>query len=51
MKNWKQITQSGIQLRARKMIQTILYADDQVIVAESEDELQIVVNELNKTVK
>jgi beta-xylosidase len=33
------------------MIQTILYADDQVIVAESEDELQIAVNELNKIVK
>jgi beta-xylosidase len=33
------------------MIQTILYADDQVIIAESEDELQIAANELNKTVK
>jgi beta-xylosidase len=33
------------------MIQTILYADDQVIIAESEDALQIAVNELNKIVK
>jgi beta-xylosidase len=33
------------------MIQTILYADDQVIISESEDELQIAVNELNKIVK
>jgi hypothetical protein len=33
------------------MIQTILYADDQLIIAESEDELQIAVNELNKIVK
>jgi beta-xylosidase len=33
------------------MIKTILYADDQVIIAESEDELQIAVNELNKIVK
>jgi hypothetical protein len=32
------------------MIQTVLYADDQVT-AESEDELQIAVNELNKIVK
>jgi hypothetical protein len=33
------------------MIQTILYADDQMIIAESEDELQIAVNKLNKIVK
>jgi hypothetical protein len=33
------------------MIQTILYADDQVMVAESEDELQIAVNKFNKIVK
>jgi hypothetical protein len=33
------------------MIQTILYADDQVIIAESEEDLQIAVNELNKIVK
>jgi RNA binding exosome subunit len=50
MKEWKQTTQSGIQLRSGKIIQTILYADDQVITAESEDELQIV-NELDKIVK
>jgi hypothetical protein len=51
IKEWKQTTQSGIQLRSGKMIQTILYADDQVIKAESEDELQISVKELNKIVK
>jgi uncharacterized protein with PhoU and TrkA domain len=33
------------------MIQTILYADDQVIIAESEDELQTAANELKKIVK
>jgi hypothetical protein len=33
------------------MIQTILYADDQVILTESEDELQMAVNELDKIVK
>jgi beta-xylosidase len=37
--------------RSGKMIQTILYTDDQVIVAESEDELQMAVNELNRIVK
>jgi hypothetical protein len=51
IKEWKQTTQSGIQLRSGKMIQTILYAADQVIIAESEDELQIAANELNKIVK
>jgi hypothetical protein len=29
----------------RKIIQTLLYADDQVILAESEAELQIIANE------
>jgi hypothetical protein len=29
----------------------ILYADDQVIIAESKDELQMAVNELNKIAK
>jgi hypothetical protein len=29
---------------SRKVIQTVLYADDQVIIAESEDELQMAVN-------
>jgi hypothetical protein len=51
IKEWKQTTQSGIQLGSGKMIQTILYADDQVIIAESVDELQIAVNKLNRIVK
>jgi hypothetical protein len=34
-----------------KIIQTILYADDQVIIAKSEDELQMAVNELNRIAK
>jgi hypothetical protein len=29
-----------------KIIQTILYTDDQVIIAKSEDELQMAVNEV-----
>jgi hypothetical protein len=51
IKEWKQTTQSGMQLRSGLMIQTILYADDQVLIAESEVELQIAVNELDKIVK
>jgi retron-type reverse transcriptase len=47
IKEWKLSTQNGIKLNS----QTILYADDQVIIAKSEDELQMTVNELNKIVK
>jgi hypothetical protein len=32
-------TQNGIQVTSGKVIQTILYADDQVIIAKSENEL------------
>jgi len=51
IKEFIQTTQNGIQLTSGKRIQTILYADDQVIIAKSEDELQMTVNELNKIVK
>jgi hypothetical protein len=37
-KVWKQTTQNGTQLTSGKRIQTILYADDQVIIAKSKDE-------------
>ena len=30
----------GIQLNNRKLVNTILYADDQILTATSEDELQ-----------
>jgi transcription antitermination factor NusA-like protein len=48
---WKQTTQNGIQVTSRKVTQTILYADDQDIIAKSEDDLQVTVNELNKIAK
>jgi hypothetical protein len=51
IKEWRQTTQIGIQLTFRKIIQTILYTDNQVTVAVSEDVLQIAANELNKTGK
>jgi hypothetical protein len=34
-----------------KVIQTILYADDQVIIAKSENKLQMAVNKLHKIAK
>jgi hypothetical protein len=40
-----------VQLTSGKRIQTILYADDQVIIAKSEDKLQMSVSELNKIAK
>jgi hypothetical protein len=48
IKEWKQTVNSGIQLNNKNKIQTILYADDQILITRSEDELQIAVNELNK---
>jgi beta-xylosidase len=51
IKEFIQTTQNGIQLTSGKRIQTILYADDQVIIAKSEDELQMAVNDLNKIAK
>jgi hypothetical protein len=38
-------------MTSRKRVQTILYAGDQVIIAKSEDELQMTVNDLNKIAK
>jgi hypothetical protein len=48
IKEWKQTVNNGIQLNNKNKIQTILYADDQIIITKSEDELQIAVNEPNK---
>ena len=37
----------GIQLNNRKLLNTILYADDQILIATSEDELQMMAYHLN----
>ena len=37
----------GIQLNKRKYINTILYADDQILIATSEDDLQKMAYHLN----
>ena len=37
----------GIQLNKRKYINTILYADDQILMATSEDDLQTMAYHLN----
>jgi hypothetical protein len=51
IKEWKQTNQNGIQLTSGKLIQRILYADVQVIIAKSEDELQMTITELDKFYK
>jgi hypothetical protein len=43
------VTKKGIQLTNRKTITTILYADDQILMATSEDELQTMAYHLNLT--
>jgi hypothetical protein len=50
IKEWKQTTENGIHLTSGKIIQAVLYADEQVIMA-SEDELQIAENKLNEVAK
>ena len=37
----------GIQLNNKKSVNTILYADDQILMATSEDDLQTVAHHLN----
>jgi hypothetical protein len=50
-KEWKQTTQNGIHVTSGKKIQTILYADDEVIIAENEVQLQMPVSGLNRIAK
>ena len=37
----------GIQLNNRKLVNMILYADDQILIAISEDDLQTMAHHLN----
>ena len=41
----------SIQLNNRKFVNTILYADDQILIAKSEDELQTMAYHLNRTAR
>jgi len=44
---FKRVMKKGIQLNNRKLVNTILYADDQILIATSEDELQTMAYHLN----
>jgi len=43
----KIVIKKGIQLNNRKLVNTVLYADDQILMATSEDDLQTVAYHLN----
>jgi len=45
------VIKKGMQLNNRKLVNTILYADEQILMATSEDDLQTVVHHLNLIVR
>jgi len=47
IEEFKIVTKKGIQLNNRKLVNTVLYADDQILIATSEDELQTTSYHLN----
>ena len=47
IQEFKIVIKKGIQLNNRKLVNTVLYADDQILMATSEDELQTVAYRLN----
>ena len=47
IQEFKTVIKKGIQLNNRKLVNTILYADDQILMVTSEDELQTVAYHLN----
>ena len=46
IQEFKRVIKKGIQLNNRKLVNTILYADDQVLMATSEDDLQTMAHHL-----
>jgi len=47
IQEFKIVIKKGIQLNNRKLVNTILYADDQILMATSEDDLQTMTYHLN----
>ena len=46
IQEFKTVIKKGIQLNNRKLVNTILYADDQILMATSEDDLQTMAHHL-----
>ena len=51
MQEFKTIIKKGIQVNNRKLVNTILHADDQILMATSEDDLQTMAYRLNPTAR
>ena len=51
IQEFKLVIKKGIPLNNRKILNTILYADDQILMAISEDELQTMAHQLNLVAK
>jgi len=47
IQEFKTVIKKGIQLNNRKLVNTILYADDQILMAISQDDLQTMAHHLN----
>jgi hypothetical protein len=47
LQEFKRVINKGIQLTNKKIINTMLYEDDQILMATSEDELQTMAYRLN----
>jgi uncharacterized lipoprotein YehR (DUF1307 family) len=48
---WRTYSPKGIKITKNTEINTILFADDQILLAENEDDLQRAVTTLNKVMK
>ena len=51
IQGFKTVIKKGIQLNNRKLVNTILYADDQILMATSEDDLETKAYRLNLTAR
>lgn len=51
VQDWKSTTTTGFKICNNKILTTMLYADNKMIIAKTEDELQIAANTLNKTAR
>ena len=47
IQEFKTLIKKVIQLNKRKLVNTLLYADDQILMATSEDDLQTMAHHLN----
>ena len=51
MREFKTAIEKGVQINNRELVNTVLYAEDQRLMATSEDDLQTVAHRLNLTAR